>query len=131
MTEVIDIRKHDPKKVTEYWKSKGGVDRGFGYDLAFPYVGISPLAGDILGYPSEWSHATNILDNYFKLIDPPKDDEEHKVGDWIYVWCGNERKKVKVRFVADLSKIDTAKESFPIITMDENGFLENLKFSRK
>lgn len=48
MIQVIDIRKHDPERVIEYWKSKGGkVCRGV--NKKFPYVGID-WGGDITGW---------------------------------------------------------------------------------
>ena len=63
MIQVIDIRKHDPEKVIEYWKSKEGEDVGYGNDYAYPYVGINAV-GQIAG----WSK----LRNEFELIDLPK-----------------------------------------------------------
>jgi hypothetical protein len=49
MIQVIDIRKHDPKKVIEYWINKGGIDIGCGRSNAYPYVGIG-RTGNINGF---------------------------------------------------------------------------------
>jgi hypothetical protein len=49
MIQVIDIRKHDPEKVIEYWINKGGIDIGCGRSNAYPYVGID-RAGNINGF---------------------------------------------------------------------------------
>ena len=67
MIQVIDIRKHDPEKVIKYWKSKGGVDVGYGNDYAYPYVGINDV-GHIAGYSK--------LRNEFELIDLPTQQTE-------------------------------------------------------
>jgi hypothetical protein len=63
MIQVIDIRKHDPEKVIEYWKSKGGKDKGWGRTKHDPFVGIDPDDNIITG----WT-----VSDKKELIDLPK-----------------------------------------------------------
>jgi hypothetical protein len=69
MIKVIDIREYDPEKVTAYWVSQGGDDRGLGKDEDYPFVGIdatNTISGCMFVLP------------HHKLIDLPQelDDSE-------------------------------------------------------
>jgi hypothetical protein len=70
MIQVIDIRKYDPKKVIEYWESKGAfVNTVKNWDLEelkvkYPYIGVLPETSTINAWPS--------LNKNHELIDLPK-----------------------------------------------------------
>jgi hypothetical protein len=69
MIQVIDIRKHDPEKVVDYWKSKGGNDININrWYLLFPNKDTHPYVGiDINGQIEAWGNV-----NEKHLIDLPE-----------------------------------------------------------